>query len=130
MPDSVLSALLLFLPDFHYPLAQPDHRSGHKPFHILLNFIQQVRYGKVLGAFFQTFFALHTHGCHCWLFRYKSAVLEKIHHCNSPSLFGLEPYQVDLVRTAQPHSRYIGSCPLRDKEVRIVLPLQPLVERE
>ena len=72
--------LLLFFPYFHYPLAQPDRRFGHKSFHVLFDVIQQIRYGKMLGTFFQTFFALHTHGCHCWLFRYQSAVLEKIHH--------------------------------------------------
>ena len=41
---------------------------------------QEIRYGKMLRAFFQTIFALHTHGCQSWFFRNNSAVLEKIHH--------------------------------------------------
>ena len=70
----------LLFPDLQYPFAQPDQRLGHKSFHIFLYIFEQVGYGKVLGAFFQTFSAFHTHGGHCLLFRNQTAVLKEIHH--------------------------------------------------
>ena len=118
----------LIFSDFHHPSHQPQHRFRHEPFHVLFNVFQQIWYGKVLGAFFQTFTELLTHGRQGSLIGNDSAPIHIATAVKTPTVTLFGPTKWECWYPRRKHDRVIAAeypcrpcghaklnCPLGDE---------------